>query len=361
MPEHEHRHHHHTGREVARVVLPVLRGSPLPALRESEIPRIAEGLRRAGMTGVVLEALGRNGGAGTPAALIQRLEKNRVEDRVGLTLLYDRLGRFADVMDAAGIPFITLKGSTLAPLLYDSVDLRPMVDVDVLIRRRDWPRVRETLEAAGYRLPDQKAIEYWLANYFNMAVTTRDSPPSYFDLHWSLGQEVRYRVDEEGLWSRAVPYQVEGRQLLRLSNEDLLLNLVLHLGYHYFDARLLWLWDIQLLCRRLPIDWAVAASRAARWKMSTVLAVGLGYVEKVFPGAVPAGWLRRIGPGLVHRALLAPLRSAEPDRCFRGDDNRTMQLIQGLLIMDSPRDMLRFMGDKAGRYLRFMGSRPRLR
>jgi hypothetical protein len=292
---------------------------------------------------------------------VKALERARNQDRVGLTLLYDRLGRFADTMKSAGIPFITLKGSTLAPLLYDSVDLRPMVDVDVLIRHGDWPRVRDTLTGEGYRLPETKAAEYWLANYFNMAVTTPDTPPSHFDLHWSLGQEVRYDVDEEGIWSRAVPYQVEGRTLMRLDDEDLLLNLVLHLGYHYFDARLLWLWDIRLLCRKRPIDWSVAVERSRLWRMGTVFAIGLGYVEKVFPGAVPPEVLSEVTPGPLHRLLLAPLRSGQPDRCFRGDDRRMAQLIQGLLVMDSAGDALRFMGDKASRYFRFRGSRPRLK
>jgi hypothetical protein len=359
MAEHEHGTHHHTGKEVAGVVLPLLRGGAFPSLREPEFATIAEGLRRAGLTGVVLDRLAGNGKA--PGALLRKLERNRNQDRVSLTLLYDRLGRFSDTMKAAGIPFITLKGAALAPLLYGSVDLRPMVDVDVLIRHRDWPEVRDALTASGYRLPESKAAEYWLANYFNMAVTTPGEPPAYFDLHWSLGQEVRYAVDEDGIWSRAVPYEVEGREMLRLSDEDLLLNLLLHLGYHYFDARLLWLWDIRLLCLKRPIDWEVAFARARKWKMFTVFAIGLGYVEKVLPGSVPAEVLRAVRPGALRRALLGPLRSGEPDRCFRGDDRRLMQLVQGLLVMDSPMDMLRFMGDKAGRYLRFIGSRPRLK
>ena len=33
-----------------------------------------------------------------------------------------------------------------------------------------------------------------------------------------------------------MPYELEGRTLLRLSDEDLVLNLVLHMGYHYFDG-----------------------------------------------------------------------------------------------------------------------------
>jgi len=254
-----------------------------------------------------------------------------------------------------------LKGAALAPLLYESVDRRPMVDVDVLIRLSDWPRVKEALTAAGYRIPGKQEADYWLANYFNITLAAPGKPPSSFDLHWSLGQPIRYDVDDAGLWERAVPYAVEGRSLLRLSDEDFLLALILHLGYHYFDARLLWLHDIQLLIRRRPIDWEVARRRAGQWRMATVFAAGLAYVEKVFPGTVPSEVIRAAQPGAFHRLLLAPLRSPEPDRLFRADHIRLAQLVQGLLIMDSAADALRFTGDKIGRRLRFLGRRPRLR
>ncbi len=353
-----HAHSHHAGREVAPLVLALLRGGRLPEMTASEARRLAEGLRRSGLTSLVLERVAENG---APSGLIARLEEDRQSDRVDLALLYHRLARFADSMQAAGVRFIVLKGAALAPLLYESVDRRPMVDVDVLIRLSDWPRVKEALTADGYRIPGEQEAAYWLGNYFNMTLASPGKPISSFDLHWSLGQPVRYEVDDAGLWERAVPYAVEGRSLLRLSDEDFLLALILHLGYHYFDARLLWLHDIHLLIRRRPIDWEVAARRARRWKMATVFASGLAYVEKVFPGTVPSEVLRAARPGAIHRLLLTPLRSPAPDRFFRSDHVRLAQLVQGLLIMDSAADALRFAGDKIGRRLRFLGRRPRLR
>ncbi len=351
-------HSHHVGAGLAPLVLRLLRERRLQDLDAEESSRLAEGLRRAGLTALALEALS---GDGAPAALVARLEEDRRRDQAALTLLYHRLGLFADSMKRAEVPFIVLKGAALAPLLYGSVDRRPMVDVDVLIRIADWPRLREALAAGGYRLPTAREAEYWLANYHNMGVTTPGDPPSSFDLHWSLGQPIRYSVDDAGLWERAVSYEMEGRTLMRLSDEDLLLSLVLHLGYHYFDARLLWLHDIHLLIRRRPLDGEALLGRARTWGMASVLALGLHYVEKVFPGTVPAEVLGATRQRGIRGLLLAPLRSKEPDRLFRGDHLRWSQLVQGLLVMDSPADALRFMDDKIRRRLRFLGRRPRLR
>jgi hypothetical protein len=356
-------HGHQTGSEVAHIALPLLRGGEIPPVRDDDVEGVAEGFRRAGLTGLALQKLeGRKvEGSGGPEGLIRRLEEERNRDRANLTLLYHRLGRFADLMSEAGVRFIALKGSALAPLLYESPELRPMVDVDILIRIQDWPRARAAMVKAGYRLPLEKDERYWLANYFNMPVGTPDEKPSSLDLHWSLGQEVRYRIDDAGIWKRAVPYRIDGRRFLRLSDEDLLLNLILHMAYHYFDARLLWLYDIRLLCLRRPVDWSLAVARAAEWRMETVFALGLAYVEKAFPGSIPEEVLERTRPGFLHRLLMAPLLSGAPDKYFLGDDERPMQLVQGLVVMDSPVDAFRFMADKVGRRLRFFGRRPRLR
>lgn len=343
---------------MAAFALSILRGAEAPEGDGTPVAALAEGLRRAGLTALVLERL--RGRSASPA-LLAALEKERDRLRADLALLHDRLGKLADCLGRAGVPFIALKGAALAPLLYDSPEQRPMVDLDILIRRSSWPAAREALGSAGYILPGAEDERYWLANYFNVGVSTPGDRPSPIDVHWSLSQEIRYRVDEEGLWSRAVPFRHEGRQLLRLGNEDLLLALILHIAYHYFDARLLWLYDIHLLCRKLPVRWETAVSRAAEWGMATIYGLGLAYVEKTFPGSIPSEALSASEEGAARRALLAPLRSPEPDRFFRGDDRRLIQLLQGILVMDRPTDMIRFGADKIARRVRFLGRRPRLR
>lgn len=349
---------HHSSNEVAAFALPLLRGEPLPDVPDARAREIARGLLRAGLTGLALHLV-----RGKPAApaLVAALEEERNRLRADLALLYDRMGRFSAMLEAAGVRFIVLKGGSLAPILYDAPDHRPMVDVDVLIRREQWPAVKEALSRASFHLPKPEDERYWLANYFNLAVSSPDPRPASFDIHWALNQEVRYRVDEAGLWERAVPLVWEGKRYLRLGNEDLLLSLLLHLAHHYFDARLIWLYDIRLVCARLPLQWEAVFRRARAWGMATVCGLGLAFVEKVLPGSIPVEALRATCPGPLRRLLLAPLRSSSPARLFVGDDLRAFQLLQGILVIDSPADALRFSAGKIARRLRFLGARPRLR
>lgn len=354
---HEHRRHH-SAREIVRVALPILRGETPPAVPEERAAEIARGLVQAGLAGLALERLGEGS---SPAPLVEALKAERNRLRADLALLYDRMGRLGDLLEEAGVKFIVLKGGSLAPLLYASPDLRPMVDVDILIRRESWPAAKEALKAASFTLPKPADERYWLANYFNLAVSSPGPRPASFDIHWALNQEVRYRVDEEGLWTRAVSFEWEGRAYLRLGDEDLLLSLVLHLAHHYFDARLIWLHDIRLVATRLPIDWERAIRRAREWGMAAVFGLGLEYVEKVLPGSIPPGALRDSAPSAPRRLLLSPLRSSAPDRLFAGAHLRLFQLVQGVLVMDSPLTAARFSAGKVARRLKFLGARPRLR
>ena len=140
-------HHHHTGHEVAGFVLPLLRGEKIPTVADAEALDLAEGIRMAGLTGLTLKLLN---GAPVPAPLMEALRKERNHLRADLTFLFDRLARFSALLGEAEVPFIVLKGGALAPLIYDSPELRPMVDIDVLIRRENWLRVREGMVREGY-------------------------------------------------------------------------------------------------------------------------------------------------------------------------------------------------------------------
>ncbi|HET9482079.1 MAG TPA: nucleotidyltransferase family protein, partial [Candidatus Polarisedimenticolia bacterium] len=295
--------------------------------------------------------------AGARAILERELNKVRVEQ----TLLFSRFETMVSCLQGAGVDFFVHKGGALASLVYDRVEDRPMVDIDIVFMPADWQRVRGALAAAGFRLPAGALESFWLENYFNLSVTSAGDPPSHFDLHWSLTQEGRYHVPTRELFDRAVDLRLGELRLRRLCGEDLLLSLFLHLAYHYFEARLLWLYDMKLVIENLRPDWEVLLRRSSDWGLSTVTGFNLEYVEKVFPGAVPAEVLRSVRAGVLRRGLAAPLRSAAPSELFRWTESRLNQFVLGLLAIDRPADALAFALDKVRRSARWAGRRPRRR
>jgi hypothetical protein len=61
------------------------------------------------------------------------------------------LRRALEILDAASVPALVVKGMVLAYTLYDDVAHRPMSDVDLRVRPRDYVRATRAMRAAGFR------------------------------------------------------------------------------------------------------------------------------------------------------------------------------------------------------------------
>ncbi len=312
-----------------------------------------------GLAGCVLTILEREGRLGeVGAAARATLEAGLNAVRVEQTVLFHRFEALARCLRKAGVEFVVHKGGALAHLVYPRPEDRPMVDIDIVFRPRLWKRVRSALQEGGYRLPGEAREAFWLENYFNLSVMSPEDPPSHFDLHWSLTQEGRYHIDVEELLSRAVPFRSGSMDLLRLDDEDLLLSLFLHLAYHYFEARLIWLYDMKLVIERWPIDWDRLLGRARDWGLMTVVSLSFLFLERAFPGTVPSEAAGRARLGRIRRLAAGPLMASSPRHLFRGEERRINQFLIGLLAIDRPADSARFALDKVGRSLRWTGRRP---
>jgi len=72
--------------------------------------------------------------------------------------LYNRhltaeLVRLTGLLKAAGIAAVAFKGPVLAAMAYGSIDMRQFVDLDILVRQTDLPRIAEILSAERYTSP----------------------------------------------------------------------------------------------------------------------------------------------------------------------------------------------------------------
>ena len=69
--------------------------------------------------------------------------------------------RWLAVIDTLGIEVVSLKGMAAAATIYPEADLRPMSDVDVLVRRRDLKNLVEGLEARGFVFSPVQGTPSW--------------------------------------------------------------------------------------------------------------------------------------------------------------------------------------------------------
>lgn len=111
---------------------------------------LAVAAEQHGMEPLVLAHVERTGLA-IPADLRARLQARRVQHAYASAVRARVLADVAGAMSQAGVPFLVLKGAALAQVVYGDPRLRPMRDVDLLVRKSDGGRAAEVLRQCGFQ------------------------------------------------------------------------------------------------------------------------------------------------------------------------------------------------------------------
>jgi hypothetical protein len=260
--------------------------------------------------------------------------------------LADHWGEATTALRGAGIEALTLKGMALAPTVYPDPGLRPMADIDLLVRPDERAAALEALRALGYRTPGAAADRLGASRSF--AELVRDG--TLIDLHWHLARYLRFEgvveVDHDGLWRRARPLVTPAGRSLALCPEDLLLHLVLHLTLGSDFGRVLWYADIDAVVRRFAVelDWERVVAEAGRWRIRALAGWTLGVVRESFDTPLPRGLVDRLGQGRLRRAAVARCIGASWPPSLGPPRGDTRIYPAQTLLMDRSTDALRVLG-----------------
>ena len=155
-----------------------------------------------------------------------------------LTTVLEGLGR-------EGIATIALKGAHLAHLVYPSVGLRMMCDLDVLVPRAELARAAGVLAGLGYLRQYQDVEDVDYARHHHLRPMARPGGIRV-ELHWNIVRPTPLvKVEPGELWERARPATIAGVATRVLSPEDLVLHLCLHTSLgHKFSEGLRTCWDL---------------------------------------------------------------------------------------------------------------------
>lgn len=182
------------------------------------------------------------------------------------TLLVDELNTILKLLSSQGIEVMPLKGPLLATELYGNLELRPITDLDILVRTQDVPKAKRLLLARGY-LPEKDLSARQEKEYLNRECAFhfyQAKRKLNVDLHWRIVRWQAFKSDF--LWSRVVTARSGEIQSLWLAPEELFLYLCIHLYKHHW-YQLKWILDIALVLVRHP---------TTNWERIQELACGTG-------------------------------------------------------------------------------------
>jgi len=172
-----------------------------------------------------------------------------------------------------------------------------MSDMDLLFRERDLEQVQALLFELGYtRSVATRPIADFLEG--SELPTFERLGSANLDVHMRIERaSAPFSIDCDGLWERAHPWPLDGRPLLALSPEDLLLHLCLHATFHHrFRARLHAMTDIARVAEVEPLNWRLFVERACDWQAELPVFMGLSLARRLAAATIPEDVLSPLPP-----------------------------------------------------------------
>jgi hypothetical protein len=227
-------------------------------------------------------------------------------------LLSRELIRIVEHLAARSIELMPYKGPALAELLYADIAMRQSGDIDLLVRPRDFARVRDAVRELGYS-PHQQFSAWEERAYLKSGYECAfDGPagPNLLELQWAiLPRFYAVDFDMDELFQRAVSLAVAGQRMLTPSPSDYFLLLSLHAAKHVW-GRLVWLCDVARLMTMSNLDWEWIGERGRSLGVARILRLTMLTARQMLDAAIPDAAARALGEDVAEAALVNQVESS---------------------------------------------------
>jgi hypothetical protein len=197
------------------------------------------------------------------------------------------------------LDFLVLKGAVLAFIAYPDCSLRPVSDIDLLVRPENLAKALELIDEAGFRCP--KRFEYahpaTLKDFvvpgeeISLPLEKPDTQ-ALIEVHTQLeSAEPWFPVPTREVWERTQETDWNDARILILDPHEFLFHLVLHLARgHFFSLGLRPLLDVHLWVERQEklLDWELIAKECVRRGYGEWMYLTLKMVRDTFGTQIPA-------------------------------------------------------------------------
>ena len=279
--------------EASAYLAAALRG-PCAAPPAADWPDLLVAARDHGVLPIVARAAAH---AGWPPELCDRLRADAASETAHALLRRHELHRVVAVFSNANVPVFLIKGAHLESVCYETPDLRPRSDTDLLIRETDRGEVRRLLTRIGY----QPAAHVRGTVAFTQFHFIRQDPMGAvhrLDIHWRISNPAVFasRLRWSDFWTRragadGLPPGVFAPSLTLA----LALACIHRVAHHGCSERLIWLCDIHRIVTRLTDrDLHDLVHLATDRRLLQVVASGIDATMRQLATRLPAWFVTRL-------------------------------------------------------------------
>lgn len=206
------------------------------------------------------------------------------------------LNHALECLRKAEVPTLAVKGLPLRLELYEEPQLRPALDIDLLVDAEHRDRAICALTRHGMQpQPEAASIDHELSFMFGNAV---------IDLHWQLFRTGRSDTDltremfEQQTVLDGIPSAGATHSLYLMLTHPVITN------YPLTELSLIRLVDIDRWLGSRKTDWGAILGALARYRTSTAAWFSLSLSQRFLGTAVPADIMRDLNPGPVRSRYL---------------------------------------------------------
>jgi len=199
-----------------------------------------------------------------------------------------------DAFDHAQIDFMLLKGAALIAAYYESPALRPMNDIDILVKRADAERAFQLLQSLGWHTDRNRDFQRAFHTLHSISLTQANQVD--FDLHWNVIYQVAWEGSEQAYWEETETALLGDHSVSILKPEMQVLHNIAHgLRFNTLSA-IRWIPDVMLILekRKDQLDWNHLLNLAKERRLVYSLRYGLTLLADEFKAEIPQSFLENL-------------------------------------------------------------------
>jgi hypothetical protein len=239
--------------------------------------------------------------------------------------LFQSIEKIALSFKKEHIDNIVFKGLMLAGSVYKDIGLRPMGDVDFLLRRKDVAKADQILRRNGFHPEfELKDFENLSSGQYRNSLVYRstDSVSVSVHIHWHVvnfspfHKSVLQKINLDRVWHESVPFHIGKAEIRTFSLHHQIIFLSMHALNHSFHP-LVRLCDINELLRseKEQIIWDSLINEAFAFNLSKSVYYVLYLLSEMFDAEIPQSVLDRLRPrriGMIERTFLSSVLAGTP-------------------------------------------------